>query len=344
LARDWLERIGDLPFWVRASAVALVLVVPFVSMIAPGAEAILLTNLYNPGLGIVRSSSDLMYQALLFGVLLYMLLGIRFIRQREVRAAAALTPLLDDPVGVLADAFRPARWLWPPTVAAVLFLGVYVAGDLDGIRRLDPWSVGPFVVDMCLVFGRFLITYTFVWTYGVSIVGLARVCRRSLHLQPYHRDRLLGTRPLGQLSLSLAATFLIGLALSALWVATGSGSESLFLFTLAVGFVGLLLFFLPLQAVHVQMRAHKATLSQALATRYQELFVDGDLARTLDRSATTIEDVRQVLAYQVVEERISGVRTWPFDTQILVRLVTSFLLPILLAILTRQAVLLVLGI
>jgi hypothetical protein len=344
VARRWLDRVQRLPFWVRAVGIGLVLVVPFVSFIAPGAGPALLTNLYNPGLGMVGSSSDLLYQALLFGVLVYMLLATRFIRQREVRAAERLTSLLDDPVAALAKAFRPAHWLAPPVVAAALYLGVYLVDDLDGIARLDIWTVGPFLVDTALAFGRFVIIYVFVWTYCASIVGLGLVCRLPLHLQPYYRDRLLGTRPLGQLSLSLAVAFLVGLALAALWVAMGNRSEALFAFPAAVGIVGVVLCFLPLHAVHVQMRIHKAQLADAWATRYEELFVVKAGDRTPDTHPATLDGLRDVVSYEVVQQRIAAVRTWPFDTQILVRLGTSFVLPIVLAVLTRQAVLLVLGI
>ncbi len=283
MAGGLLERVQRVPFWVRAPVTAFVLVAPFVAVIAPGSEAILLTNQYNPGMGIVRTSFDLLYQALLFGVLLYMLLAIRYIRHSEAKAALRMAGLLDDPASVLERAFQPVRWLGPPIAAAALFLTVFVVGAQATISHLGPWDMAPFLVDLVLIFCRFVITYTFVWTYFASIVGLARVCRHPLRLQPYHRDRLLGTRPLGQLSLSLAATFLIGLALSALWVATGNRSPFLFAIAMGVAIVGLVLFFLPLYAVHVQMRAHKASLMEAWATRYEELFL-GETPATSSRT------------------------------------------------------------
>ena len=265
----------------------------------------------------------------LFGVLLYMLLATRFIRQREARAAKRLSPLLDDPVA-LGRAFRPAHWLAPPVIwrrpcsacalrAISMASADWTAGRSCPSSRTWPSSSGGSWSRTCSS-GRTAPEWAWGWSAGCRSISsriTATDCWGPGHSAscPCHSRR----------------PSYIGLALAGLWVATGNRSESLLVFTVVVAVGGVFLFFLPLHAVHVQMRRHKTGLTQARATRYEELFLETSQRRTAGGEPTTLDDLRDVVSYEVVERRIAAVRTWPFDTQYVVRLVSSFVVPILLA-------------
>ena len=339
------ERIGvrlRVPFLAACGLIAAVLTVPWLAYLAPDAESSLLTNAYNPGMGQFRALDDVLYKSLLFGVLVYALWATRFMRQRCRATAAAVGELVDDAEGAFERAFRSAGWVAPPIVAALLLLGAYLVDAVQHGSPVDPARLPAYVVDLALVAARFVIVFTFAWVYFASVVGLARVCGRPLRLTPYHRDPLLGTRPLGSLSLSLASVFFVGLVLSAVWVATGAATPAMYGLTLSVMIIGLVLFFLPLNAVHVQMSTRKRRESEALTARYEDLFVRPG-GSTGSGLPAALEDVQAAVGFAAVSGRVEAIRTWPFDTTILARLATSFVLPIVITIVGRQAILLVLG-
>lgn len=334
------ERIGvrlRVPYLAACALIAAVLTVPWVAYLAPDAERSLLTNAYNPGMGPFRAVDDVLYKSLLFGVLVYAMWATRFMRERCRATAKAVGELVDDAEGTFERAFRPSGWVAPPIVAALVLLGAYLVDAAQHGAPVDEAGLPAYLVDVILVAGRFVIVFTFAWFYFASVVGLARVCGRTLRLTPYHRDPLLGTRPLGSLSLSLASVFFAGLVLSAVWIATGAATPAMYGLTFSVMIIGLVLFFMPLNAVHVQMAAQKHRESEALTARYEELFVQpaGPMAG--------LDDVRAAVGFGAMSRRVEAIRTWPFDTTILARLATSFVLPIVITIVGRQAILLVLG-
>ena len=56
-----------------------------------------------------------------------------------------------------------------------------------------------------------------------------------------------------------------------------------------------------------------------------------------------LEDIQRTVAPGIAERHVAAIRTWPFDTSILVRLVSSVALPLVLTLIGRQLVLAVLG-
>ncbi len=340
------EQIGvrlRVPFLAACVLIAAVLTVPWVAYLTPAAESSLLTNVYNPGMGQFRAIDDALYKALLFGLLVYVLWATRFIRERSRATATAVGTLVDDAPATFERAFRSAGRILPPIVAALAMLSVYFVDAIRQGRLVEPDMLPAYLADLVMVACRFVIMFSFVWAYFASVWGLANVCGRPLHMAPYFRDPLLGTRPLGSLSLSLASAFLVGLVLSAVWVAAGAATPALFGLTFGVMTVGVVLFFLPLNAVHVQMAAQKRRESDILAGRYEELFIGQTGGPAGAGRQTGLEDVRAAVGFRVVRDQVGTIRTWPFDTAILARLATSFFLPIVLTIVGRQAVLVVLG-
>ena len=340
------EQIGvrlRVPFLAACILIAAVLTTPWVAYLAPDAESFLLTNIYNPGMGQFRAPDDTLYKALLFGLLIYVLWATRFIRERSRATATAVGALVDDAPATFERAFRSVGRVLPPVVAALVMLGMYLADTIRRGQLVEPALLPAYLLDVAMVACRFVIMFSFVWAYFASVWGLANVCGRPLHLAPYYRDPLLGTRPLGSLSLSLASVFLVGLVLGAVWIAAGAATPALYGLTLSVMTVGVVLFFLPLNAVHVQMATQKRRESDALAGRYEELFIGPTDGSSGAARQTDLEDVRAAVGFRVVRDQVGTIRTWPFDTAILARLATSFFLPIVLTIVGRQAVLLVLG-
>jgi hypothetical protein len=94
--------------------------------------------------------------------------------------------------------------------------------------------------------------------------------------------------------------------------------------------LGVVLFFLPLHEVHVKMSKEKQKAEEILRDRMR------DLAKTLDSRSegNETDDIRGLLAVQLLEQKVSKISEWPFDTATLSWL-SAIIISILAAIITR---------
>ena len=174
-------------------------------------------------------------------------------------------------------------------------------------------SSGPFLALANLPFLALTVLpiMTFVYTYLALLVGLHRLGRHRLALDPFPHDRSLGLAPVG----SLAFTG-FGLLFAAAIPIILSSSESAvtLLESYAVLGVSVLFFFLSMLRLHRQMSEAKAKNLQQARALYASAY------EPLRRSATleTLESQASVLAAaQALEERAASILTWPIGDQLM---------------------------
>ena len=335
------RRVG-LPYPVLAAIVSVLVLIPL-GQFFPRTMLLLITD--RPG--IVHDARDAAFWLLIVGILFYLLVAIRWMRTRAARTLAEIGDLAPDPSFSGRGPFAWAADGRAPLAAAVLLAALFAEEQVRSGQGLPGgWGLLVFAADVAEMAAQLLVLFAFVWAYLASVAGLVAVCRRPLRLKSHLDDSFLGTRPLGNLSVALASAYFIGLSGVTLWL-YWADMQALYVVTLACACAGLGLFFLPLYAVHEQMVAEKSQESAFAASRFRTLFegsrhVVPAEARTSDL-VEAITEVHAAIGWGYVNDRIAAIRTWPFDTVIIARLATTFALPMLLAVLTRVAVMLALS-
>lgn len=167
--------------------------------------------------------------------------------------------------------------------------------------------------------------FTFFWMYFRSLWGIYKFGREPLKLKPYYEDRMMGLRPLGSLSLTLALYFF--LVWGAVFVVvnvllpTSIGSIAV-----GLGFIvlGAVMFFLPLTNIHGKMREEKLR-EQGLIDKK---FIQMRNALNLEGGPNSMEYQKmanEMIAFDIVQRRVASIPTWPFDTSIIQRFVAIVL-------------------
>jgi UDP-glucose 4-epimerase len=148
---------------------------------------------------------------------------------------------------------------------------------------------------------------TFFWVYASLLIGLNRLGRQRLNLEPTPGDRALGLGPVGHLAFTGFWIFSLGFA--PILIASATSTPTL-VFNLAFFLIGFALFVLSLNRLHQQMaeakRGHLVIARKLYADAYLPL-LDKPTARTL-KSQTP-----QLNAAEALEKRSAGIQEWPFD-------------------------------
>ena len=330
------------PFPAVALVVGVLLMVPL-GQLAPTGSDWLLVNKDAWGLGVILGPGDVVFWLLLVALVAYDILGMRWMRARTARALADIRDLAPGVADDGVDLFAAARDWRPAAIAAIVYVAFNLEEDLRGGHLVPGEGVAIYAVDVVLFVLRWFVLAAFVWMYGASLFGLQRVCRRPLRLVPHLDDPFLGTRPLGRLSLAFAVAFFVGVAIIGLWgVASGPTPTNASVFV-SVTIAALLLFFLPLYSVHLQMVAAKNAEQAASIERFRRIF-DHTRRETAEESrAVELADRHAAIGWGFVDARVRAIHTWPFDTAIVARLVGMFALPMVLAVLTKLAVMITIG-
>lgn len=264
-----------------------------------------------------------------FGITLYALLGIRFMRSRTLATQKALVPLVPNGAEVVERTFEPATWFVPPAILTPVLLLVSFGAFPDQIQ--DVTGPGYFTLRILSFPLSYFIYATFIWVYLSSIRSLHLLGKGPLQLASFLEDSHFGLKPVGSLSLFLALVYFIGLVL----VAFSFLSLPLLFVGLiaALAFPGIVLFFLPLFALHGRMLDEGAKAHATLAAAYSR-------AAPLLNPGTTVVGpaaggaVPGLLALQILEHRVSNISRWPLDLRT-VSWFSAILLSVAAAIATR---------
>ena len=208
-------------------------------------------------------------------------------------------------------------------ILGTLILAIYAS---SGILSAVPWMIA---VNAFIVYLDVLTFSTYLWEFVIASLGLYKLGGGSLRLASFLEDRMMGTRPMGNLALSLTTAYFGGLLVTYLLFSTflpSSVASSVMLFAFLV--LGVALFFLPLNSIHEKMQAEKRRLLREIAARYPRL----DKVQSKPRENATLEDVHIGLArltnlqeVEMLDKKIASLPTWPFDIQVVSKFITIVL-------------------
>ena len=172
---------------------------------------------------------------------------------------------------------------------------------------------------------------TLIWTYAVSSWGLHDLGESRLKLQSFLEDRLMGARPIGNIALSSTLAYFGGLLLIFLLFPSYFLAVPAFeaLFTILVA-LGIIMFFLPLNSLHKQLvrektRHQKELNSQLLAIKHVGQTGLADGPPSMERMEKAITELFRLKDLEITERKLASSPTWPFDVQLLVKLITLVL-------------------
>ena len=249
-----------------------------------------------------------------FILVFYALYGIKYMRSK----VAAVTPeiafmLPDREDNDLQKIFEPICRLVPAVIIALLLIAASLTSFPDQIIQHSAGilSLAQIIISFPLVY---LAYGTFIWVYSRSVFSLYNLGRQQVKLRDFYEDSHLGMKPIGSLSLSLALVYFSGLAL----VFFSFISIPLPL-EFAVGvmiFGGIILFFLPLYSVHERMKNTKKLELERVKTHLDSL--RGSISESLqDTRKIEAGDLRRILVADIVDQHVSSIPEWPFETRTL---------------------------
>src|SRR2546428_8784916 len=172
----------------------------------------------------------------------------------------------------------------------------------------------------CWVFFSFVFA-TFFSAYGHSMHKIYEIGKLHLQLKPFTEDRTLGLKPFGRTSLQLSLLYFF--LVSSIFIPFSISYNQPPLVGLVLAFVflslGTLLFFAPLLGLRRHLLRAKTENMDWIAHRYTALVTQ--LKSEHPSSSEEILLTNKLASIDKLQKDIGQIRTWPFDTQILERLV-----------------------
>lgn len=185
-----------------------------------------------------------------------------------------------------------------------------------------------------------LVAASAVWTFVYSMRALHRLGHAPLTLKPFTEDRSLGLRPFGVAALRLVAIYEVAVLIGAIPMIVGSEDNPAAAPTFAVlALAGAVLFFLPLSSFRRQMCEAKARELRWIGPRYGALV---KAVREGRGSYVDAEIVGSLSALEQIQRDVQQIHTWPLDEAMMVRLVSITVMPMVVAVLARELMILVL--
>lgn len=235
---------------------------------------------------------------------LYAFYGAGYMRRSIVAKIPDLESVTANGTNTLNKVFGSISKLMPALVLAVLFAVVSVASFPGQSMHIIGYSG---LVVKVVGFAFAMLAYgTFTWMYARSIWGLHQLGRYHLRFVSFYEDSHLGMKSLGSISLSFAWVYFLGTGL--VFFSSNLVPIPLLLALLGLIVLGVVLFFLPLQTVHEKMAKEKHVTEKFLRKRLAQIVV------TLERNDEASSEITDILAFQMLEQKISKISEWPFDT------------------------------
>lgn len=179
-----------------------------------------------------------------------------------------------------------------------------------------------------------------VWAFVYSIWALRGLGQAPLSLKPFTEDRSLGLRPFGSAALRLVAIYEVAVLVGAIPMILSSNYDPAGVVTFSIlGLLGIALFFLPLGTFRRQMRAAKARELGWIGPRYEELV---KAVRDSRGAHIDEETVGSLSALDKIQRDVQQIHTWPFDEAIATRLASLTIMPLVVAVLARESMILLL--
>ena len=266
--------------------------------------------------------------AFLGGLLfLYLFIMVRYVRASVAAAEPSVTQIMVEGERAYNSIFgrvsnTGSMILLAVILEALAFISTLPVRSLSIISGLD-------VLTQVILIVAFA---SLIWEYSISSWGLHKVGSSHLKLKSFLEDRFMGARTIGNMALSLTAVFLVGLALffpdTATFLPVLTPPFELFYLTLLA--VGVVLFFLPLNSLHKKMQAEKAEHQHELGLQFLAIKQSNQNNSLIGQAS--IQDVEKGIAelihlkkFEITERKRASSPTWPFDIQVLAKLITIVL-------------------
>jgi len=167
-----------------------------------------------------------------------------------------------------------------------------------------------------------LIYGTTFWVYLSGLWGLRRFGLEPLNLRRFYEDKILGLRPLGQIALSFAGTFFV-LVISFFGLSLLSADIYNMAVALACMLLALAMLFLPLWGIHEKMSQVKQQEQASLRLRSIQPMIAAPKYSGMEdpQVLSRIEELLRLQATIVLEDKVSKISVWPFETKVVERLV-----------------------
>jgi hypothetical protein len=275
----------------------------------------------------------------ILGILLlfYVYYTVRYLRLKIVKAEPLITPIMSGGQNEYGTIFGRVNSTRSIALLTVIFevLALLVTSEGLTLSAVTVYSK----LDQVILIIAFS---TLVWEYAASSWGLHKLGQSQLKLKSFLEDRFMGARSIGNVALSLTIAYLGGLLLffldsaTFLPVTTNLGFASFYLILLALGVV---MFFLPLDSIHKKMQIEKADHQRELGR--QLLTINQSSSGQSSNCPGSIENVEKAVTelvrlknLEITEKKLASTPSWPFDIQLLAKLIT-IVLSVTAVLLTR---------
>lgn len=280
----------------------------------------------------VHLFSDLLFLLVPF----YAFIAVPYLRKKVTNAESSIVPLL--PQGESAyDMFfgRMSENLPVLVLTAILFIIAFPLADPSFHLSILPVE---------LLFSTFinsLAIATLMWEYASISWGLHKLGESQLQLRPFLEDRMRGLGPIGNVSLSSTVVYLLGVFFVVLLFPSSFLTQTAYQLVASYFLLlGIVMFFLPLNSVHKKMQAEKMRNQRELTVRFLSIktrtssvgSVDGPLS--LERVENTMTHLVALKDIELTKKELAATPTWPFDVQLIVKLIT-IILSVTAALLSR---------
>ena len=167
-----------------------------------------------------------------------------------------------------------------------------------------------------------LIYGTTFWVYLSGLWGLRRFGLEPLNLKRFYEDKMLGLRPLGQIAVSFAGTFFV-MIMSFFAVTLLSADIYNMAVALACMLLALAMLFLPIWGIHEKMSQVKQQEEESLRLRSIEPMIAAPkhLGTKDPKDSQVLSRIEELLRIQALEDKVSKISVWPFETKVVERLV-----------------------
>ena len=239
----------------------------------------------------------------------------RYLRRVIVNLGEYTNEMSDEPAGwpealELSHFASLRRILGVWVIQLVLVVPLFLFGAPGSL-------VANFISEIPFLWFNFVLG-TFFWTFGFSMYSIYKMGNMPLKLKPYTQDKTLGLKRFASASLNFTLIYFMVVTSVVVPILFGGAIP----FELALVFLtfyplGLLLFLFPLRSLHAKLVEAKAKELAWLEPRATAV-----LKRLKSEEGNQIgqDIVNELTAIDKIERDISSIRTWPFDTGIIVRL------------------------
>ncbi len=272
---------------------------------------------------------------LLFFWLLY---SPHYMRKKLLRAEAPISALLSNGeedfhklFGRLS-ALKPQLIVWISLLISIFAVIAIVAGGFPLPQSIELVLFLTFANIILLGFA------SLVWSYFISLWGIHKMGGASLKLRPYYKDRLLGLKPVGSLALSLVMAYFAFIGIWFIQTTIGLSTPlPLVAYAIFSALIlpGLLMFILPLRKFHQRMLQQKKLERDRLEERLDQIYQNPS-------ETNSPSDLSQLFfslsISDTMKKEISAIASWPYDIQIIGRVIgiTLSVLAIIIAQLVQR--------